>query len=121
MRPCLCFHQTLAPAALTLPTEFSGLSITPHTPTRRHRALELDSPDSSLEATPEAAFARLVHDVSALDMGFFEAAFLPPLAAQRPHRFDMLAPLFLKACDEHPNTYADFAVSPLSSAPRFLN
>lgn len=80
---------------------------------------------SSLESTPEAAFEGLAHDVSELDMGFFETAFLPPLATQRQHRFEMLSPIFLKSYgelnDEHPITYADFAVSPLSSAPRFLN
>jgi hypothetical protein len=124
----LRFHQT---AAYALPTEeFAGLSITPHTPTRRHHILE--SSTSSLESTPEAPEAPvegLALGMSDLDMGFLEDV-LPPLSLQRRNRFDMLTPILMRSftvndcgslADDHTTRYADFAVSPLSSAPDFLN
>ncbi|PPQ75437.1 hypothetical protein CVT26_015359 [Gymnopilus dilepis] len=127
--PPVVSDETLANA---LPTEqFSGLSITPHTPTRRHHSLE--SSTSSLESTPEVSEAPLegpALGMSDLDMGFDEAA-LPPLPFQRRDRFNALSPFLLRpftladcfsgSKDDEPNQYADFAVSPLSSAPEFLN
>ncbi|KIM48733.1 hypothetical protein M413DRAFT_59046 [Hebeloma cylindrosporum] len=113
----------------TLPTEqFSGLSITPHTPTRRHHALESSS--SSLESTPEAAAAPLegfALGMSDMDM---EASFLPLPSQRHSSRFGSLSPMLLRPFaagdylslkDDHEPQYADFAVSPLSSAPDFLN
>ncbi|KAF8956120.1 hypothetical protein BDZ97DRAFT_1672117 [Flammula alnicola] len=118
-------------AVYTLPTEqFSGLSITPHTPTRRHHTLESSS--SSLESTPEAPGAPidgLTLGMSDMDMDFFEAS-LPLLPLQRRNRFGTLPPILMRSftiadClslkDDHATQYADFAVSPLSSAPDFLN
>ncbi|KAF8912101.1 hypothetical protein CPB84DRAFT_1742730 [Gymnopilus junonius] len=126
--PAVVSDETLANA---LPTEqFSGLSITPHTPTRRHHSLESSS--SSLESTPEVSEATLegsAQGMSDLDMGFEEAA-IPPLPIQRRNRFSALSPFLLRPftladCfsgkDDESNQYADFAVSPLSSAPGFLN
>ncbi|KDR73642.1 hypothetical protein GALMADRAFT_142105 [Galerina marginata CBS 339.88] len=118
-------------SATALPTEqFSELSITPHTPTRRHHALESSS--SSLESTPEAPEAPiegLSLGMSDMDMGFEEAS-IPPLPMQRRDRFASLSPILMRSftladCfslkDDETNQYADFAVSPLSSAPDFLN
>jgi hypothetical protein len=122
-------HQTTDYA---LPTEqFSGLSITPHTPTRRHHNLE--SLSSSLESTPEAAAAPIegfALRMSDMDMGFLEDSILPLLSQRHSSRFGSLSPILLcpftagdclSLTDDHEAQYADFAVSPLSSAPDFLN
>ena len=105
--------------------QFSTLAITPHTPTRRHYAPESSS--SSLESTPEAADTPLNFD---LDEVALADAFLPPLYIQRRSRFSAVLPVmkrsftfgdYLSLKDDHTSHYADFATSPLSSAPDFLN
>jgi len=106
------------------PTEqFSALAITPHTPTRGSHALESSS--SSLESTPEAAVAPLNFD---LEVPLADA-FLP-LSIQKRNRFSAVIPVMkrsftfhdcLSLKDDQTNQYADFAISPLSSAPEFLN
>ncbi|KAF9477566.1 hypothetical protein BDN70DRAFT_896439 [Pholiota conissans] len=123
--------STETAAAYGPPTEqFAGLSITPHTPIRRHHALE--SSTSSLESTPEATESSvegLALGLSDLDMSYLEDT-LPPLSVQRRNRLDMLSPILMRPftltdcaslVDDHTTQYADFAVSPLSSAPDFLN
>jgi len=110
------------------PTEqFSGLSITPHTPTHRHHSLESSS--SSLESTPEAAGSPLESlGLRLLDigMGFVEAPFPAflldkpgPLTPVIPRAFSFADCLSMK--DGQVDQYADFALSPLSSSPDFLN
>ncbi|PPQ87996.1 hypothetical protein CVT25_001075 [Psilocybe cyanescens] len=114
-----------------VPTErFAGLSITPHTPTRRHRTLE--SPSSSLESTPEAAVTPLeglLLGLSDMDVGFTEASLFPLPLHKRNHH-SALAPILMRPFapkgslslqDDETAKYADFAVSPLSSAIGFLN
>ena len=107
--------------------QFSTLAITPHTPTRRHHGLESSaSSSSSLESTPEAA------DVPNFDIDevALADAFLPPLPIQRRSRFGTVLPVmkrsftfgdYLSLKDDYISQYADFAISPLSSAPDFLN
>lgn len=100
------------------PTEqFSSLAITPP----RHT---LESSSSSLESTPETANAFLSFDIEVA----FEDAPLPPLPVQRRSRFNipvMKRSFTFADClslkDDYPCQYADFATSPLSSAPDFLN
>lgn len=112
--------------------QFSGLTITPHTPTRRHHTLE--STSSSLESTPEASDAPISasHGLALYDLDIvgFPEAFLPPLPVQRRNRFGTLAPVMTRSytfadClslkDDYANQYADFTTSPLCSAPDFLN
>ncbi len=111
------FFQT---SAFEPPTEqFSTLAITPP---RRHDTLE--SLSSSLESTPETANTSLTFDIEVA----FEDAPLPPLPVQRRSRFNipvMKRSFTFADClslkDDHPCQYADFATSPLSSAPDFLN
>jgi len=117
-----------------LPTEqFSGLSITPHTPTRRYHTPESSSSSSSLESTPEAAAAPIegfARGMSDMDMGFLEASNLPFSSQRHSSRFGSLSPILMRPftlgdClslkDDHEAQYADFAISPLCSAPDFLN
>jgi hypothetical protein len=105
--------------------QFSTLAITPHTPTRRHHTLESSS--SSLESTPEATDTPLNFDI---DEVVLTDAFLPPLSLQRRNRFNAVMPVmkrsftfgdYLSLKDDYTSQYADFATSPLSSAPDFLN
>lgn len=111
---------------LPLPTaQFAALSISPSTPTRHGR----DSSSSSVESSPELA-EHLSDDVhSELDIGFFDSP-LPPLPRLRRVPRRTLAPSLARSftfADTHSlrveasNHYADFAISPLSSAPDFLN
>ena len=113
------------------PTEqFSGLSITPHTPTHRHHSLESSS--SSLESTPEAAGSPLESlglRLLDIDMGFPETPF-PTFHLGKTSHTGTLTPVIPRAfsfadClsmeDGQVNEYADFALSPLSSSPDFLN
>lgn len=107
--------------------QFSALAITPRTPTRRYHGLESSSSSSSsLDSTPEAA------DVPNFDIDevALDDAFLPPLALQRRSRFTAVLPVmkrsftfgdYLSLKDDYTSQYADFAISPLSSAPDFLN
>jgi hypothetical protein len=85
-----------------------------------------------LESTPEAPEAPiegLALGMSDIDMGFQEA-FIPSLPIQRRDRFGTASPIFMRPFTladcfspkgREINQYADFAVSPLSSAPDFLN
>ncbi|KAH9484378.1 hypothetical protein JR316_0003859 [Psilocybe cubensis] len=129
VQPAVTVSDETSPAVV--PTEqFAGLSITPHTPTRRHHSLESSS--SSLESTPEAAetpIGDLFMGMSDLDMGFTEANLLP-LPLDKRNRQAALAPILMRSfalndClslkDDETNKYADFAVSPLSSAISFFN
>ncbi|PPQ63291.1 hypothetical protein CVT24_006816 [Panaeolus cyanescens] len=115
----------------TVPTEqLSSLTLTPQTPPQRFRAL--DSAASSLESSPEPFFGSLPTDIDGLsdfEQGF-AAAPLSLLPTQRrvPSRnlptiltrsFTFADCFSLKA--DYPKQYADFATSPLSSAPDFLN
>ncbi|KIK08804.1 hypothetical protein K443DRAFT_128249 [Laccaria amethystina LaAM-08-1] len=130
-------HSTQIPWVLSIPMnspediptdEFSALSITPHTPTRRQFTAESSS--SSLESSPASTSNALDAPritLSDMDFGLFEGSHLPP-AAQRSHRYS--APVLMRSytfadClslqDEHTSHYADFNVSPLSSSPAFLN
>ncbi|CAA7270918.1 unnamed protein product [Cyclocybe aegerita] len=120
-----------------LPTEqFSTLSITPHTPRRRHHTLESSS--SSLESSPEAAEAPAAHALAlglGLHLNFDALPTLHTLSPQRRTRYSAPTPLLRRSftiadCgmsmslddhEDHATQYADFAVSPLSSAPDFLN
>jgi hypothetical protein len=114
---CLFFFQT---SAFEPPTEqFSTLAITPP---RRHDTLESSS--SSLESTPETANTFLTFDI---EVAFGDAP-LSPLPVQRRGRFNipvMKRSFTFADClslkDDYPCQYADFATSPLSSAPDFLN
>ncbi|KAF4614656.1 hypothetical protein D9613_002627 [Agrocybe pediades] len=122
-------------SAIGIPLEqFSELSITPHTPTRRHHTLESSS--SSVESSPEigrapAPIEDFTSGMSDMDIGFFEAP-IPLLSSQRRDRYSALSPIFRRpltfsdcfsalASDDEPTKYADFAISPLSSSPEFLN
>ncbi|KAF5358487.1 hypothetical protein D9756_001341 [Leucocoprinus leucothites] len=110
----------------SLPTaQFAALSIAPSTPPRHGR----DSSSSSVESSPEPAENTLGDVPSELDMGFFDSP-LPPLSRFRRVPRRTLAPSLARSftfADTHslrvesPSHYADFAISPLSSAPDFLN
>ncbi|KAJ7709741.1 hypothetical protein B0H17DRAFT_235688 [Mycena rosella] len=104
--------------------EMAALSIAPATP-RRHA---LESSSSSLESTPETADVQAEHpylDLGALNFGMQDtdvpspavrrarSGTSPPLLSTRSHSFADFA--------SHERQYADFAVSPLSSAPIFSN
>ncbi|RDB22262.1 hypothetical protein Hypma_010590 [Hypsizygus marmoreus] len=117
----------------TLPTnEFAALSITPHSPLSRNHSRQ--SSGSSLESTPEAAepaFHGLRLAMFGLDSDFPEATLpafpvlrrgpgctgvTPPLFSLRAHSFmDVVS--FKNDTASH---YADFTVSPLSSASPHL-
>lgn len=104
------------------PTEqFSALAIAPHTPPRRHHTRESSS---SLESTPQTPNTAFNFNVEVA----LEDATLPPLPVRRRSRcnipimkrsFTFADCLSLK--EDYPCQYADFATSPLSSAPDFLN
>ncbi|KXN91506.1 hypothetical protein AN958_00768 [Leucoagaricus sp. SymC.cos] len=106
-----------------LPTaQFAALSIAPSTPPRHGR-------DSSVESSPEIPQSPLGDTPSELDMGFFDAP-IPPLPRFRRGPRRTLAPALGRSftfADTHslriesPSHYANFAISPLSSAPDFLN
>jgi hypothetical protein len=109
-----------------LPTvQFAALSISPDTPPRRGRG----SPPSSVESSPGIP-ENLLEDVPLdLDMGFFDSP-LPPLPRFRRGPRRVLAASLVRAFTfadtrslrvESHSHYADFAISPLSSAPDFLN
>ncbi|KAJ6597048.1 hypothetical protein DFH09DRAFT_1071980 [Mycena vulgaris] len=104
--------------------EMAALSIAPATP-RRHA---LESSSSSLESTPEAPDVQAEHPY--LDLGVLNFSLQdtdvpspvirrtrsgtsPPLLSARSHSFADFA--------SHERQYADFAMSPLSSAPIFSN
>ncbi|KAF8163614.1 hypothetical protein B0H34DRAFT_795301 [Crassisporium funariophilum] len=129
--PSLAVEGPTETSSHALPTEqFSGLSIAPHTP--RHRHHNLESSSSSLESTPEAAeipLEGLGLRMLDMDMGFSEAS-LTPLPLHRRSRYSALSPVlarsfslpaYLSMKDDRATQYADFAVSPLSSSPVFLN
>ncbi|EKM82467.1 hypothetical protein AGABI1DRAFT_111083 [Agaricus bisporus var. burnettii JB137-S8] len=107
-----------------LPTaEFAALSISPSTPTRRG----CDSSSSSVESSPEQLPENLFDDVlSELDMGFLDSP-LPPLKRVPRSACPRSLVRSFTFADTHslrvesPSHYADFTISPLSSAPDFLN
>ncbi|KAF9053027.1 hypothetical protein BJ165DRAFT_1523765 [Panaeolus papilionaceus] len=116
---------------LTVPTEqFSSLSLAPQTPPQRFRAL--DSAASSVESSPEPSLGPLPGDLSGLsdfEQGF-AAAPLSLLPSQRRLPSRNLPSLLTRSFTfadcfslkiDYPSQYADFATSPLSSAPDFLN
>ncbi|KAF9469348.1 hypothetical protein BDZ94DRAFT_1244258 [Collybia nuda] len=107
--------------------EFAALSITPHSPLRRHHSRQSSS--SSLESTPEAeepSFGGLRLNISDADLGFFDAPPTPTLANRKRGCRAVSAPfLSLRAHSfsdklSTPSPYADFTVSPLSSASPLL-
>ncbi len=109
-----------------LPTaQFAALSLSPSTPTRHGR----DSSSSSVESSPEFEENLLGGVPSDWDTDFFDSP-LPPLPGVRRLPSRMLAASLVRSftfADTHslridaPRHYANFAISPLSSAPDFLN
>ncbi|KAF9532230.1 hypothetical protein CPB83DRAFT_665981 [Crepidotus variabilis] len=109
--------------------QFSALAITPTTPTRSHHSRESSS--SSLKCTPKPSDTRLDFGHVFSDLAVcFPDILAPPPALQRrcpssfvssaiKRSFTFADCLSLK--NDHPNQYADFSTSPLSSAPNFMN
>ncbi|KAF8809032.1 hypothetical protein BYT27DRAFT_7136596 [Phlegmacium glaucopus] len=128
--PAPLFSFTGGSIERTLPPteQFSSLSIAPHTPPHRHHTLESSS--SSLESSPESAGAPLEGlGLRLLDMGMgcIETPF--PTFLDKHSRAGTLPAITraftfadcLSMKDGQAIQYADFAVSPLSSSPDFLN
>lgn len=109
-----------------LPTaQFAALSISPSTPTRHGR----DSSSSSVESSPEFGESLLEDVPSEWDIDFFDSP-LPPLPQVRRLPRRVLAASLVRSFTfadtrslrvEAPRHYANFAISPLSSAPDFLD
>ncbi|GLB34646.1 hypothetical protein LshimejAT787_0202110 [Lyophyllum shimeji] len=113
--------------------EFAALSISPQTPLRRNREVSTGSLDSTPEAAELASFDGLRLSIPDVEEGFQEAAIpafpvllrdagasctgaTAPLFALRAHSFTD----FMSFKNDTASHYADFTVSPLSSAPPHL-
>lgn len=92
--------------------QFAALAIAPGKPCKRGSPVDSSSgfSDSSFEAV-----------LSPLDMGFFDSPLspLPPCTPALARSLSFVDTYSLRA--KKPSHYADFAISPLSSALDFLN